>query len=260
MQEHYSDSKDEVSWKGLSFQPAQSFDQFMSTQAIPRLTDADFASEFEEHLKGLTSTGFGEENLSVLLEAEIPETRSWAIGEAIAEAWLELNEQVIWPWHHDRDKRTPKASLPGKDLIGFARDEQGQAYFVFGEVKSSSQAQSPPNVLNGAKGMIKQIEEVVNDRSIVHQLVRWLFARCKGTEFEEDFNEATSRLFESGLTDFSLYGILIRDTAPNSADLSGRATAISTQISNPTDCQLVALYLPCAIGELPSYVTEPEDD
>ncbi|NCC61037.1 MAG: hypothetical protein EOM12_08860 [Verrucomicrobiae bacterium] len=56
--------------------------------------------------------------------------------EALAEAWLEKEHKVIWPWNMERDKRNANASLPGADLVGFV-ENGSEIRLILGEVKSS---------------------------------------------------------------------------------------------------------------------------
>ncbi len=60
------------------------------------------------------------------------------IGESIAISYLEEIESCLFPWPTERDKRTPKASLPGVDLLGFFSDNLGHC-FLFGEIKTSAE-------------------------------------------------------------------------------------------------------------------------
>ena len=62
----------------------------------------------------------------------------------------------------ERDKRTPKASLPGADLVDFV-SHNGETRLVLGEVKCSSDRNTPPNVMIGRHGMTKQLETLATD-------------------------------------------------------------------------------------------------
>ena len=48
-----------------------------------------------------------------------------------------MGMRVDWPWNTVRNRRTPRASLPGADLVGFYR-ENDTVLLLFGEVKTSS--------------------------------------------------------------------------------------------------------------------------
>lgn len=50
------------------------------------------------------------------------------------------------------------------------------------------------------------------------------------------------------------FGMLIRDTAPDLADLNSGGGRLLKLLQSPTECQLVALYLPCAVSELSEHV------
>ena len=71
-----------------------------------------------------------------LLKA-VPEPEGWEVGEALAECALERDSgrEVHWPWNTVRDRRTPRASLPGTDLVGFCR-QGATVLLLFGEVKT----------------------------------------------------------------------------------------------------------------------------
>ena len=90
----------------------------------------------------------------------VPEEKSWAVGEALAESVLADDDtrEICWPWNLVRDRRTLKASLPGADLVGFC-NEGDAVLLLFGEVKTSSDASTPPNVMNGSGGMAWQLKD-----------------------------------------------------------------------------------------------------
>jgi hypothetical protein len=113
------------------------FDAFLCSEVEARLHDTEGAEDFEAHLRGLANTGFKRDSLGAILAAEVPEERDWAIGEAMAEAHLQQAHDVVWPWNMERDKRTPKASLSGADLVGF-QVEGDVLRLALGEVKTSS--------------------------------------------------------------------------------------------------------------------------
>jgi hypothetical protein len=249
----YESKHNQVSWQGVKFADDNDFDSFMVNKVSSRLNDEDGISEFKTHLNGLASTGFAKEALNKILEAEIPEERDWAIGEAFAEAYLSDNYNIIWPWNMDRDKRNPMASLPGADLVGFEVNGKN-VRLALGEVKTSGDADTPPNVMCGRSGMIHQIDNLANNLGILFNLLKWLLVRCKGTEYEECYNAAISLYLNS--KNVALFGVLIRDTTPNEKDLKSRGIALSKGISHPATCHLIAMYLPCTIESLPTRISE----
>lgn len=251
---NYEEQNRQVRWCGVSIVEGDVFDSFISNDVVSRLNDEEGNRDFETHLRGIAITGFARESLSEVLMYEILEDRTWAIGEAFAEAYLEREFCVKWPWNMLRDVRVPNASLPGADLVGFEiKDDVTR--LVFGEVKTSSDENNPPNVMYGRSGMTHQIDNLAHDLGIVNKLLKWLWFRCKGAEHEESFNAALSLFLESGNKAVALFGVLIRDTGPNELDLRTRGQSLAEALQTPTTCHLVAIYLPCSVDELPSRVS-----
>lgn len=244
----------QVTWRGVGMFDGDDFDIFMTNDVASRLHDQKGAKEFEGHLRSLASTGFARESLNEILAAEVPEERDWAVGEAIAEAYLGREHGITWPWNMERDKRTPKASLPGADLVGFEVDGE-DVRLALGEVKTSSDRNTPPNVMNGGSGMAHQLDKLANNMALINQLLKWLLPRCKNTEHETSFNAAITLFLDSGNRAIALFGVIVRDTRPNELDLKARGQALANSLQAPTTCQLIAIYLPCAIAELPTQVS-----
>ena len=105
----YEDQDRQVSWRGVSMDDGDGFNTFMTSDVASRLHDEEGTTEFEEHLRSLANTGFARDSLNNILAAEIPEERDWAVGEAMAEAYLGREHEITWPWNMERDKRNPKA-------------------------------------------------------------------------------------------------------------------------------------------------------
>ncbi len=248
---NYEAQNQQVSWQGISLAEGGGFESFMTNDVASRLYDEEGANEFEAHLRALASTGFAVESVNAILAAETPEERDWAAGEAMAEAYLMNQHDIAWPWNMERDKRTPKASLPGADLVGF-EIKDGHVRLALGEVKVSRDTNTPPGVMSGRSGMIHQIDNLASNLSLISQLLRWLLPRCKGTDHETHFNTAVALFLSSGNKAVGLFGILIRDTEANELDLKARGLSLSGTLEDPSTCQLIALYLPCAISDLPA--------
>ncbi|WP_205900895.1 hypothetical protein [Pseudomonas viridiflava] len=249
----FHQDEEPVTWIGLSIVDNDVFGAFLKAEVAARLQDEDGTADFTHHLSSLASTGFAQDSLQAILGARQGEERAWAIGEALAEAWLTKEHNVIWPWNMERDKRTPRASLPGADLVGFQIDG-GKTRLVLGEVKSSSEISTPPNVMTGRKGMTQQLENLVSDLGLLHTLLRWLQPRCKGSNAEPHFNAAIKSLLESGNREMVLFGVLVRDTAPHELDLKKRGVHLGTLVKAPAVCKLLALYIPYSINSLPKQI------
>lgn len=249
----YQSGQDCVSWQGHCAQEGDAFDAFLQGPVAARLHDAAGHDALTEQLRGLSLTGMGQEALEEVLAAEVPETRDWAAGEALAEAVLEAQYDVVLPWNTERDKRNPFASLPGADIVGFQRDGESHR-LALGEVKCSSEAQSPPQVMSGRSGMTHQLDTLASNLATLCQLLKWLLPRVKGTEHEAAFNNACTRYFNSGKRDLVLFGVLIRDQTVRETDLQARGRSLASRLQAPSCCRLLALYLPWSIAQLPARV------
>ena len=142
----YSGDEGVAKWEGYVVSSEVAFRAFLTGPVADRARDTEFGESFENELRGLAATGMGTRHLANFL-ASVGAERGWEIGEAFAESVLALdgNREVVWPWNHVRNRRTPAASLPGADLVGFCRDAQGFG-LLFGEVKTSSDVRVPPQV------------------------------------------------------------------------------------------------------------------
>jgi len=251
----YSDSQGKVRWLGHVIGDADLFKGYLRQTVASRVQDD--ASGFEETLRALATTGMATEQLERLLCAT-PDTKSWEIGEALAECFLETEPDldVCWPWNTVRDRRTPRASLPGADLVGFCRQED-DFWLLIGEVKTSSDASSPPGVMSGKDGMISQLAEGATRLDIHHALLQWLHARCSGdSDLRGMFEAAVCRYLSSSGEALFLVGVLIRDTSPKETDLRYRGITLASQLPGQACAELHAWYLPITIRDLPSLMEE----
>ena len=253
IQKCYADQDGQVAWVGVRMNDGDDFSRFLTIDVAARVHDDEASKSFEAHVRGLAATGFEQENLQALLRAAPQEDRDWAIGEALAEVHLSREHGIDWPWNTERDKRTPLASLPGADLVGLMADEEG-AILALGEVKCSSEAKNPPQVMYGRSGMVHQLDNLADNLGLLNMLLRWLFPRCKGSAYEEAFDSAVKRLLQSGNRAVALFGVLVRDTQPNAQDLAARGGSLASRLLCPTFCRLTALYLPCPIDQLPARI------
>lgn len=253
----YQSAQGCVSWQGNTAKDGDKLNAFMQGSVAKRLNDTDGSEVLSEHLRGLSLTGMGQNALEAVLVADVPEIRDWAVGEALAEAVLEVQHNVIFPWNNERDKRNPFASLPGADIVGFQQVDDSHR-LVLGEVKCSSEAKWPPQVMSGKSGMIHQLETLASNLAIICQLFKYLLPRVKNTQYETIYNLACTRYFNSGNLDLLLFGILVRDQAVQEKDLQYRGHSLATKLKTPTQCQLLALYLPWPIAQLPD-MTRQED-
>lgn len=250
----YQSNLGRVSWAGHSAQNDKELNDFLVGPVAARLNDSAASEEMRNHLRGLSLTGMGQAALEEVLAAEVSEERDWAAAEALAEAVLTEDHDVVLPWNTERDKRNPFASLPGADVVGFQRDG-GSFRFAFGEVKCSAEEKWPPQVMSGRSGrMGHQIDAVASNLETICQLLKWLLPRVKGTGHEAAFNQASTRYFNSQRRDVVLFGVLVRDKAAREDDLRARGRSLGGRLQAPTVCRLLALYLPWPIGHLPAAI------
>lgn len=177
-----------------------------------------------------------------------PELRGWVPDD-------DDTRQICWPWNLVRDRRTPRASLPGADLVGFCK-EGDTVLLLFGEVKTSSDARTPPNVMNGSGGMAWQLKDEATRLDIQHALLQWLRARCESSEHRALYQAAVQRYVQSLGKEILLVGILLRDTEPNELDVTARAKSLAESLGSPTRIEITAWYLPIPIEEWPTLLHE----
>lgn len=250
----YSGNEQSVHWEGRVVNNEEQFRSYMQEVVQPRISDVE--SLFDSTLRGLATTGMATEFLEKLLKA-LPNPQSWEIGEALAECALrdEMGGQICWPWNTVRDRRTPRASLPGADLVGFYCEEEN-IFLLIGEVKTSSDTRTPPGVMYGGSGMVWQLENSATSLDIQFALLKWLHARCHLSSYHDIYQKAVTRYLESEGKELLLMGVLIRDTTPNELDLKNRGAALAVQLKDPTRIELIAWYLPLFIADWPALLQE----
>lgn len=181
------------------------------------------------------------------LENEAVEVQQFRVGEAYAEVILEQEFSCRFHWNENRDARNPKGNKTGADLVGFIEID-GEVLFLFGEVKTSSEtANRPPQVMTGAYGIESQLRDIYDDRYKRSILITYLKNKMRyfpdGHPFKTDF-EASQRAYYSGIENFHLIGVLIRDVAHDERDVSLSYGRLKNHILEPKGIQLLALYLP----------------
>lgn len=235
-----------ATWQGRVSNDTDGFKRYM--REVVRARVADEESPFDAELRGLTTTDMETKFIESLLSS-VPLPKSWEIGEALAECALrdDWSSFVCWPWNTVRDRRNPRASLPGADLVGFY-EENNQVSLLVGEVKTSSDTNTPPRVVTGSGGMIWQLEQVCNRLDILRTILEWLRSRCNSQQYLYLYQKAVGRLVKSKGKDLLLVGVLMRDTNPDERDLKSGGARLGTRLMRPTRVELVAWYLPVRIA------------
>jgi hypothetical protein len=122
------------------------------------VNDTQGKADIKVLLSGVINTGFENDALAVLLQNSF-DVPDWLIGEALAEFLVTEEKDCEFPWPSSRDLKNPNASATGADLVGFQKtgDLDSPYRFAFGEVKTSTEAKWPPQVVYGRGGLKDQI-------------------------------------------------------------------------------------------------------
>jgi hypothetical protein len=256
-QKAYSGCLGQVTWSGYHITDLEGFVSFLEGPVRARCEDEAFSESFAEAMRAVLTTGMEAENLEKFLNTT-PPSLDWEIGEALAECFLTESPdwQAKWPSNSQRDRRTPRASLPGADLVGF-KTSHGDVLLLFGEVKTSSDQNIPPGVMNGRRhGLAYQIETHASPFSAEHlSLLKWLWARCQSPENRNFFEQATRRYLASKGKEILLVGMLMRDTQPDERDVKAKGEGLGGQLTAPTLVEFLAVYSPKPIQEWRNHVS-----
>lgn len=254
--QQYQGTSLQVTWSGRVISDTDAFLAYLSGRVRNRVFDSGMVEPLEEVIRGMRTTGMETDGLEAFL-ASTPSPAPWEIGEALAECLLSDGEDWLayWPWNSRRDRRTPLASLPGADLVGFKAGGTSPQ-LLFGEVKTSSDLTVPPGVMNGRdNGLAYQIESLSIQWSPTHfELIKWLWSRCQQAPDQLVFRPAVEKYIQSNGKDLAVVGVLLRDTPPNEDDLKRRSVSLSARISAPTAVQFIAWYAPHPISSWPDLV------
>jgi hypothetical protein len=235
----YQSVKNYVQVAGFIASSEEECQQFFIDRVSAKLTESDGTEELKKHLIEMEATGFDLQGL--LQEAETsPRAKDWEIGEAFAEIVLEDNYEAMFPWPTGFDKRTPLSSLPGADLVGL--QSHASPRFIFGQVKSSSEKKTPPQIINSTKDCLRnqiiQLRHCSADREL---LISWLLVRMRDTDWETAFNEAVQHYADGN---FWIVGVLVSgDREINNKDLTSICAGIKHQ-PDDGEVHLLGFYLP----------------
>ena len=235
--------------------------EIFPTQIKEKLLDTEGTNELSENLideyNDLVSTDFDTSYLVNILKLDdiIDEHIPWRIGEAFAEYFIETTLPAKFYYNELRDTRNVFGNKTGADLLGFI-NINGETVFLFGEVKTSSEKNSPPNVLQGRHGMIDQLKNLSENTKTTRQLVRNFGFKVKKLDNTNPFRiDYLNALKNYTFNKFHLIGVLVRDTEPNENDLRARFKNLSKNITNEIGLNLTALYIPIKMEEWNNYIT-----
>lgn len=223
------------SCEGWSY--GQDFEGYVRTRVKDRCADGEGSKKLAERARDAKVAGFDQSLLSDMLEAKPPD-KPWKVGECLAECFLEDHEQASLP-NPRRALKNPRASPAGADLVGFSK-KWNVAVFLFGEVKTSGSAKSPPSVVSG---MASQLKDVMSDESDRQDLIRWLALSVDDSELQ-DLSDAVKNYSEGK---YAVAGVLIRDTEPLKSDLASVCSELCKRVAAGALFALYALYMPVSI-------------
>ncbi len=247
LKEEYKGSCGEsVEFVGLSFKD-NSFEGYLHSKVKPKFDDTEWTDMLVK--ESVELTGFSADNLVEVFENR-EMLNEWRIGELVAECVLEDKFKVRFYYNSSRDAKNLRSNLTGADLVGFC-DIDNEVCFLFGEVKTSNDTDTPPQVLYGKSGMIKQLESLKDYKEKRHELVKWIASKSivlKG-KFKEEYGNAMCTYIKSGWNKVRLMGVLVRDTCPSDRDIRSRASALNNNVPNQMSLMLVSLYSGFAMND-----------
>ena len=206
--------------------------------------DTPGQKDFDNYILSLSDTGFQPIN------AILTKIKDWQVGEGFAEAYLTAHFLCNFPWSNNRDLKNPNSSLTGADMVGFYRGQ-----FAFGEVKTSTEQEYPPQVTSKkGDGLNAQLKKLCHDYDGRWVLIQYLFHRMKG---KTEYKKACKSYLKDN-KNFYVFGVLVRDVEPKIDDWNYLRKHLEVHGENKV--YLVALYLPKADGiqKLHTYVLSKE--
>jgi len=217
-----------------------------SNEIKKKLVDYPGTRELVESFDDIVETDFDRDVLKKILRLAFEKFEMWKIGEAFCEFFLEKEFKVRFWYNHLRDLKNPKASPTGPDLVGFI-DINEDTIFVFGEVKTSEDERSPPQVFYGKTGFKNQINELKNNKTISYNLIRYLGFKVsnlpKTDPFCKDYRSAL-KIYIKKRNRIHLCGLLVRDTKCNCKDLESGYNNLKNITHKDMIIKLIGLYIP----------------
>ncbi|GIV26637.1 MAG: hypothetical protein KatS3mg027_0451 [Bacteroidia bacterium] len=250
------------SYTGYSLEK-QEITTLFQTDVKSKLLDTSQRKELLNHLNTLLQdTGF-EKSETLLVDIQTLQNKrvdvqDFRIGEALAEVVLENNFKCRFYWNELRDARNPKGNKTGADLVGFI-EINDTVLFLFGEVKTSSEQASPPQVMTNPDGMEKQLLNLYQDQNKRLFLISYIQNKLNlnnNTNFKSDFEAAKNQYYTNNVCNYILYGILVRDTKADENDLKSSYEKLNNEVLENAGLNLLALYVPIPKNEWLKIINE----
>jgi len=239
-----------VSWT------AEEMDTALAGPVASVLFDHEGTADIAALLESVPGTDFAHVEIAKILDNDTP-PKDWEVGEAIAEAYLTHHRDSFFPWPDGRDIRKPKSSLPGADLIGFHKNNK-KTRFAFGEVKTSKENKSPPQVVRyGDHSLNRQLTDLRDNKPLRDRAVVYLGYRATRSGWQGTYQNAAENYIKTKGFGVTIFGVLVRDVPPNSDDLATSRQMLSENCPEKTLVELLAIYLPAgSIGTFRNKVME----
>lgn len=246
----FGNSEEWLAYQGIILD--KGFDRYLSERVRKRFYDLEGSALLFNEFGDIASTELEDKLIKDIFSVS-PPISGWRIGEALAECYLEDFEKAIFCYHSSRDMKNPKSSPQGADLVGFVNVNKEANMFLFGEVKTSGDEKSPPQVMYDLKEQICDIKDKPDLRA---NLVRWLAFKVKDLpEFREAYEEALKLYMkEEEKYRYFIFGVLVRGTKPKDTDLKTKYEDIKKGSSNGTKLKLIALYIPQKIENMENHI------
>lgn len=249
--------RDYCGYCGYEFKEPYIADRF-HYEIKDKLFDISGTEELVKEFKDIPSTGFEKDALLEIFRIEGDlEIKPWRIGEAFAEFFLENEFGARFHYDHIRDAKNINSYQQGADLVGFI-DAGKDTVFLFGEVKTSEDPNSPPSVLYGRTGLTNQLENLKNNERLKNNLIRYIGFKVKYLPPEDIFRKDYDRSLKTYRINNKkvyLFGVLIRDTSPNEMDLKSRYESVINDLVESTSLKFVALYFPIKMNKWIALIT-----
>lgn len=227
--EAYRIESDSVDSCGLTCPPDLLAEMAPEVQAL--LDDEEGVDFARAALFDLPETEFESDRLEQILTSAAVSNPEWKVGEALAEHVLVADHDCEFPWPHSRSQRNPHSSDGGADLVGF-HHINGSPRFAIGEIKTSCQKRTPPDVLTSRHGLSAQLDGLANAGDRASWAVRYLAMQAVGRPWVTRFRASMKR-YLTDPKDVSVFGALIRTTTEDSKDLE-KVTKKSEELAEGT--------------------------
>lgn len=237
-------------YDGVSFEETET-DALLSGKVKDVLVDRPQRQEMLSILQTLQQdTGFQQSQMLLQdiqsLRDESVDVQAFRVGEALAEVVLQQHFSCRFYWNELRDARNPKGNKTVADLVGFI-EIGNEVLFLFGEVKTSSETQSPPQVMTNPTGIEQQLRDLYQDpkkRLILISYIQNKISLVGNEDFKADFNNAIKTYYHQNAGKYLLYGVLVRDTEVNENDIKPSYERLKEEILEPIGLKLLAIYVP----------------